>query len=153
MSLLSFQNFTAPFRQKFHLITIVMVVAVFAVLRLSGAEFEVQRKSGPLSPNFAVDTLPSSPFGQSQVNRNAGLPGVGDDSRRMPSALPGPNSRTGTFSLRQENQRGLIDEVMRPDPVVAARRQAAEEQQRELDRKVRDGDGSLSDIEKRLGLK
>ena len=150
MSLVSVANFAAPFRNRVHLITILLVAIVFATLRLSGASVEVHSSSDPkrtqpidTNRSAANDTL--NPFGR----QNAAPTRVeGDEFLRAMRTQPKRNDIP--LSLNPNSQGDLIEDVMRPPSAPVARNKAQEQGQTDKDKL--DG-GSLSDIEKQLGLK
>lgn len=159
MSLVSVANFTAPFKNRVHLITIILVTIVFATLRLSGASVEVHSTSdakrsssvpADTSRTGANDTL--APFGRQEAAQPSQQHYEGEDFLRAARAQRAAQAKhnDASLSINQNSQGDLIEDVMRPPAAPVARNKAAEQSQAERDKLQ---GGSLSDIEKQLGLK
>lgn len=151
MSLVSVHNFTAPLRHRIHLITIILVTVVFATLRLSGASFEVKNANDPRR-GFA-ESAPAS--GDAVGLRQPGQRidnSAAEEVLRAMRAQRAVTKRAETPLTIDQNSRGdLIEDVMRPAPPPVAQNKV-ETSDTSRDR-ADQGSGSLSDIEKQLGLK
>lgn len=162
MSLVSVRNFMTPFKNKVHLVTIVLVTTVFATFRLSGSSFEVRTLDGKngagrsqslsrsaqqselklhevLAPeNMDFDLNPAKEVQKmTGVQRNA----TGSTARAV-SPLVIPSTASNTTRVEDVINAGPLPPKQSPQEQLRA------EQQRELNQAR-----SLSDIEKRLGLK
>ena len=159
MILISINNFLEPFRQRFHLITIILVVVVFATLRLSGAAIEVRnlseaKRAGSISnePIRRNPTQLSFP-GSNTVAVPATRP---DDAKteELMAALRARNAaqqaqRAEGLKLSPNSEGYMVEDVMRPAQAPVAQNKADDGSRRGND----GSNGSLSDIEKQLGLK
>ena len=156
MSLVSVGNFAAPFRNRVHLITIILVTIVFATLRLSGASIEVRSTSdGKRAQPSSIDSSRSSTTSreaQNSLGRQDPLQQQRIDGEAYLNAQRAQQAKRADvpLSLGQNSQDDMIEDVMRPSAPPVARNRAAEQTQ--VDKEKSDG-GSLSDIEKQLGLK
>ncbi len=161
MSLISLSNFIEPFRQRFHLITIILIVVVFATLRLSGAAIEVRNladtRRSPVSP---VDPAKRLPTQLTFPSSNSSAPATNvtrpEDARteELMAALRARNAaqqaqRTESLKLSPNSQGYMIEDVMRPAAPPVAQNKADDGSRNTNDA----SNGSLSDIEKQLGLK
>jgi hypothetical protein len=147
MSLISVNNFVAPLRQRFHLITIVLITVVFATLRLSGAAIEVHKdgesRRQALVPTTIAGTAPSASLRRESPANQEVLQALREQQNAEPR-------RDYPLRVTQSAPGDLIEDVMRPAEVPIARNRVEDEtaaQRRD------NGKGSLSDIEKQLGLK
>ncbi|MBN8547981.1 MAG: hypothetical protein J0M12_01560 [Deltaproteobacteria bacterium] len=158
MSLVSVSNFTAPFKNRVHFITIILVTIVFATLRLSGASIEVhsagENKRGGSAPVTGASRAstsestssyaPQEPAPRQEVDGDIFLRELRAERAQKAKQADIP------LNLGQNTQDDRIEDVMRPSSPPAARNRASEQTQ--ADRSSSNG-GSLSDIEKQLGLK
>jgi len=61
MSLISVQNFIAPFRNTTHVVTLVLVAALFGAYRYSGGALATVSKRSPLAPRVAPNVHEDAP--------------------------------------------------------------------------------------------
>jgi hypothetical protein len=159
MSLVSLSNFGAPFKQRVHLITIVLVTIVFATLRLSGASIEVvtngeQKRSLGVSGSTDTERTPfrasgstGGAFGGNDAVESRSETVASDEILKAMRAQRAQEAKRADapLKLNQGSQGDLIEDVMRPaDPNHAKAKE---------DEHTDSSSGALSDIEKQLGLK
>ncbi|MBX7144681.1 MAG: hypothetical protein K1X79_09545 [Oligoflexia bacterium] len=168
MSFVSIDNLVTPFRDKFHYVTLILVGAVFLAIRLSGAEIEARpvnepatnRSAAPVTglnakglPNLSIARIPDAPAATTGVNQLGNQFNPAAEVQRLlgnPSA-PKTIPDQGTITLPADGAtRGSIEDLMRQGTI---RRKSPEEEARERERRQLEEAGSLSEIEKRLGLK
>lgn len=157
MSLISVANFVAPFRQRFHLITIVLVTVVFAVLRLSGAAIHAHNLSDGKRPAAGSESARRAAGEYTFSTANGGAPAARVDDPAAAELLQALRAQQAAQARRPEQlkinpntQGDLIENMMRPPPPPVAQNKA--DSNRGSNGKD-SGNGSLSDIEKQLGLK
>lgn len=127
MSLISIQNFMAPFRSKTHLVTLIIVAAVFGAFRLSGGSVtstaRLQRKAPSLTQS--TDQAVRSPHAIAPVDM---------DSLYEPE----PIKRTPPPRIAPQQGDSLLDSLSEPDAASQDHSKAKDD---------------LNDIERKLGLR
>jgi hypothetical protein len=155
------RNFMTPFRNRVHLVTIILVTTVFATFRLSGSSFEVRsldgKNSSARSPAVSRSNLQAEMKLQDvlapenmnfemnpakEVQKMTGAQKAASGSARVMPPLVLPQTRANTMRVEDVINSGPLP------PQQSPQEQLRVEQQRELNQAR-----SLSDIEKRLGLK
>lgn len=158
MSLFSLRNFVSPFQNKVHLVTIILMTTVFATFRLSGSSLEVQHLDKKAPRGTPQYKSPAQAEQALQRMLSADAVDVPADPAREVQRLSGQTRSPSTalkpqpFSLSGANTGNTrVEEVINSGPIVPKRNE--QETIREQQQEALDQARSLSDIEKRLGLK
>lgn len=169
MSFISVENLVTPFRDKFHYVTLILVAAIFLALRLSGAKIEARPvaeanagRAAPVVtglnakglPNLSIARIGEAGAPSTSLPSGAGTqfnPATEVQRLLGANAAAKTTSEQGSITIPSDGtHKTSIEDLMKQGTF---RRRSAEEEARERERKQLEEAGSLSEIEKRLGLK
>ncbi|MCB0330945.1 MAG: hypothetical protein KDD70_14840 [Bdellovibrionales bacterium] len=135
MALISIQNFVAPFENKTHLFTIIIIAALFGLWRVTGGNVSIRPTSNP------IGTTAAAPASAQQSAFRTEQP-VGNSPRAANSQPSSAFSSTAAPAAARQNSdldALLAPSATRDEPVA----QPAQQRPR----------SALDDIEKSLGMR
>ena len=133
MALVSVQNILAPFENKTHLFTIVIIAALFGLWRATGGSVSIRNADVPVGVNSAVTSQQSLATAQPTAQRNV-------LAQRNTSAALGSSQHNGA-QPGQAHGHSSLDALLQP--AAPAPQPAKKERPR----------SALDNIEKTLGMR